>query len=655
MHCRSFTILLFVALAPVAASAQSAAEPSVLDSLLNTPISAAAKYQQTIREVAGAVTIVTADDIRRYGYRTVAEMLEASRGFYLSNDRSTTSLGVRGFSRATDYNNRVIVLIDGQLANDGTRGAVALGYGLPVDVMTIERVEIVRGPGSALYGTGAMFAVINVVTKSGDAIRGLEVAGRGGRFGRLGGSALYGMRFGQNTEVTLSGSWDESDGRDLYYPEYDAPETNGGTAVGLDWERWRGASATIRRNAWTLSARRGSRDKGLPTGGYTTAFNDGQTLTREDQTWVQLGYQTRLDAARQLQARAYFQRNTYAADYAITSQFVWTDQGTHEVLGTEAMLLWDLGSADRLTVGTELRYNTRADWYAPRVGPVAMDAGRPYQVASAYAQNEYQFTTSLSALVGARFDYYSTTGGAFAPRGALIFSPTSGTTLKFLYGRAFRAPTLSESDTIESISVPSPDLHAETSETMELIWQQRVGRGLLATVSGFRWQVDDLIQLTGFTPGSPSLVANEGQASATGVELGLDARLGESLSGYANYTLQNAKDEDGVRLTNSPTHLAKAGLGIGLGMARPALELRYESGRSTLMGTRTEGYLLANVNLVVAPPAGSRLGLLDNTELSIRVTNLFGTTYATPGGVHLRQAAIQQDGRNLLAELRFRF
>jgi iron complex outermembrane receptor protein len=370
---------------------------------------------------------------------------------------------------------------------------------------------------------------------------------------------------------------------------------------------------------------------------------------------VQLGYQARLDAARHLQARAYYQRNTYAADYAITSQFVWTDQGTHEVLGTEAMLLWDLGSADRLTLGTELRYNTRADWYAPRSGPVAMDAGRPYQVASVYAQNEYQVTTSLSALVGARFDYYSTTGSAFAPRGALIYSPSSGTTLKFLYGRAFRAPTLSESDTIESISVPSPDLHAETSETMELIWQQRVGRGLLATVSGFHWQVDDLIQLTGFNPGTPSLVVNEGRANATGIELGLDARLGETLSGYANYTLQNAKDEDGDRLTNSPSHLAKAGIGVVFGMARPALELRYESGRTTLMGTRTEDYLLANVNLVVAPPTGSRLGLLDNTELSFRITNAFGTTYATPGGVHLRQAAIQQDGRNLLAELRFRF
>jgi outer membrane receptor protein involved in Fe transport len=73
------------------------------------------------------------------------------------------------------------------------------------------------------------------------------------------------------------------------------------------------------------------------------------------------------------------------------------------------------------------------------------------------------------------------------------------------------------------------------------------------------------------------------------------------------------------------------------------------------MGTRTDDYILANLHLVVAPPSGSRLGLLDNAELSIRVTNVFGTTYATPGGVHLRQAAIQQDGRNLLAELRYRF
>jgi iron complex outermembrane receptor protein len=284
-----------------------------------------------------------------------------------------------------------------------------------------------------------------------------------------------------------------------------------------------------------------------------------------------------------------------------------------------------------------------------------MDAGRDYQVASVYAQNEYQVSSTLSALAGARFDYYTTTGSAFTPRGGLVFSPSGRTTLKFLYGRAFRAPTLSEADTIESISVPSPDLHAETSETLELIWQQRIGRGLLATVSGFHWAVDDLIQLTGFSPGTPSLVANEGRASADGIELGLDARFGDATAGYLNYTLQNAKDEAGVRLTNSPTHLAKAGVGLGLGMIRPAAELRYESGRTTIMGTRTDDYILANLHLVVSPPSGSRLGLLDNAELSIRVTNVFGTTYATPGGVHLRQAAIQQDGRNLLAEIRYRF
>ena len=136
-----------------------------LDSLLSTKISTAAKYQQTISEAASSVTIITAEDIHRHGYRTLPEALAATRGFYLSYDRNYSFLGARGFSRPSDYNNRILLLVDGNAINESVFGGAPVGTDLGVPMESLERIEIVRGPGSALYGTGAIFAVVNLVTQ----------------------------------------------------------------------------------------------------------------------------------------------------------------------------------------------------------------------------------------------------------------------------------------------------------------------------------------------------------------------------------------------------------------------------------------------------------------------------------------------------------
>jgi len=137
-----------------------------LDSLLNTRISAASKYAQTSAEAPASVTIITSDDIRNHGYRDLQEVLETVRGFYVSNDRNYPYLGVRGFSRPTDYNNRVLLLIDGNTMNEQVWGGTPIGSDLPINLDAVERIEVVRGPGSVLYGTSAMFGIINIVTKS---------------------------------------------------------------------------------------------------------------------------------------------------------------------------------------------------------------------------------------------------------------------------------------------------------------------------------------------------------------------------------------------------------------------------------------------------------------------------------------------------------
>jgi len=135
-----------------------------LDSLLNIQISTAAKYEQTSREAASSVTIITADDIQCYDYQTLDEALRSVRGFYTRYDRNYMYLGVRGFSRPADYGSRVLLLINGHTVNENFYSSAFIGTDFCFDMNMIERIEIVRGPGSALYGNAAMFSVINIIT-----------------------------------------------------------------------------------------------------------------------------------------------------------------------------------------------------------------------------------------------------------------------------------------------------------------------------------------------------------------------------------------------------------------------------------------------------------------------------------------------------------
>ena len=214
VHWRTFWCALPLVVAARALEAQQLS----LDSLLAQPVQSAAKYTQTMTEAAAAVTIITADDIRRYGYRTLEDILRRVPDLYTSYDRNYTYLGVRGFSRPTDYNDRVLLLVNGHTTNEAVNGSAGLGTEQVLDPDAIERVEVVQGPGSALYGTGAMFASINIVTKDGTALDGVRVAAGGGSLGTVQGAAAAGGVLGRDLNVGLAGQWTYTAGADQPLP-----------------------------------------------------------------------------------------------------------------------------------------------------------------------------------------------------------------------------------------------------------------------------------------------------------------------------------------------------------------------------------------------------------------------------------------------------
>ena len=126
---------------------------------------AASMFTQKVTDAPSAVSIVTKDEIRRFGYRTLGDIVQGVRGFDVTYDRSYTTLGVRGFNRLGDFGGRTLLLIDGHRMNDPIFDTAAGGNDFLLDVDLIERVEFIRGPGSAIYGNNAFFGVINVITR----------------------------------------------------------------------------------------------------------------------------------------------------------------------------------------------------------------------------------------------------------------------------------------------------------------------------------------------------------------------------------------------------------------------------------------------------------------------------------------------------------
>ena len=154
-----------------------------LEQLMQMQVTTASRYAQTALEAPAAVSVVTAEDIRLFGYRSLAEVLASMRGLYVSYDRAYHYLGTRGFATPGDYNTRVLLLVNGVRLNDNLYDQANIGTDFPIDLDLIERVEFVSGPGSAVYGANAFFGVVNVITRDGHQLPGPQVAVEAGSQG----------------------------------------------------------------------------------------------------------------------------------------------------------------------------------------------------------------------------------------------------------------------------------------------------------------------------------------------------------------------------------------------------------------------------------------------------------------------------------------
>ena len=241
-------------------------------------VSGASKYEQRTTEAPSYISIVTSDEIKRYGYRTLAEIVGSVAGFYSNYDRTYNYVGMRGISVPGDYNTRVLVLLNGHRINENIYDSAGFGNDGIVDVDLIERVEVIRGPGSSLYGSNAFLSVINIITKRGRNYKGPEVSGAAGSYETYKGRGTYGDRYSNGVELLLSGTYYSSQGKDsIYFSQFDSPDTNNGKAERADGAQNHNLFTSVQYGDVTLEGAYNRSRKQLPTAPYDTVFNDNRT------------------------------------------------------------------------------------------------------------------------------------------------------------------------------------------------------------------------------------------------------------------------------------------------------------------------------------------------------------------------------------------
>lgn len=652
---RLLALALLVGAAAQAAARENAADLASLslEQLLDLEVVTASRFDQKIDHAPSAVQVISADDIRAHGWRTLGEAVESLPGLYLSDTGLYTYLGARGQLRAGDYDTRFLLLIDGHRINDPVYSQAPVGAEFPLDMALIERIEYVPGPGSAVYGSNAFFGVINVLTKSPGKPGGGELALASGNFGMQEGRAVLSTRSALG-ETLLSVSRSHTEGRNLYFPEF-AQTPSAGHVRGRDDERVR--RLFLRHVAGDLSMLllADDRRKEDPIAPYGQTF--GMPGAGIQDRWIELGaqYSRRLSEATRWQAQLDVIDYRYIGDYVYGEEDILVNRdvstGLSVVLGSR--IVTTAFDGHTMAAGFEAQLDRSVEQLNFDLEPYAsfLRSKRDISSLGFFVNDEIALAGDWLLNGGLRMDRSDTGTVRLSPRLALISARPGGTTFKAIVGKAYRSPNAYERfyhiDTGNGDQFANPDLSAESIRTAELFFGRNLGQHSRAELSLYNYRLRDLITLVG--DGEEVLtLENAASASSRGAEIAFLHHWERGAVLRASYAYNRVRDSLGNIPLNAPRGIARLSATVPLGYGvTAAASAQHLSRRATKLGS-VDHYTVVNANLLWDPGTAP-------FSLSAGVRNLLDERYTDPAGPEFTQDAIPRKGREYRVELTWRF
>ncbi len=639
-----------------------------LEELLQVEVVSASKFRQRISQAPSAARVITAEDIRLNGWRTLSEALASLPGLYVLNDRTYDFLGARGLLIPGDYNTRFLLLVDGEPINDNVYEQALVGDEFPLDLALIERIEYVPGPGSSVYGANAMFGVINVLTRTAAALGPGQVAGRLDSEDRRAGRATLTRPLGDAGALTLSATLGRQSGNDLHYPDAaalglptrDGTPTPDGIAHGLDRTRNEQVYARLSQGDFSVSLIASRRERRPSSALYGGLFDDDGFRAKDTATLLAARYATRIAGDVEFSGRLSYAQMTYQGRYPYWdgARLINVEDGTGRRWAGEARLLFSRWAGHTVVAGLEFREDVAVHQQGGDLGAAPdFDVNTPDRRWGAYLQDEWVFAPDWRLNAGLRLDHSELHGNRTSPRLGLIWQARPDATLKLLAGRAYRAPNAYESafglatGDGSGVYLANPALRPETIETLEAVAEWRPAPGTELVASLFEYRLDDLI--------AQEVVAGDWQYQnldnirARGLEAALRRHFQAGYRLDASLALQAVELADGSRLRNSPRWIGKlALLGPVLGEAlKGALELNAVGPRMHDWGGERHRFPLAPIaNLALTADR-----LAPGLELQLRVNNLLDRSYFEPGSDDAPVPRIPGYGRVFALTVRYAF
>jgi outer membrane receptor protein involved in Fe transport len=650
-----------------------------VEDLINTKVTIATKSNQPLNETPSIVSVITAQDIKNSGARELTDLLQTIPGFeLLKKFDGEYGIGIRGVKdpRCTS---KLLIMIDGIPYNQILYGySVYNGYEINMDA--IERVEIIRGPGSALYGRNAFSGVINIITKTAKTGKRFMAKGSLGNFNTKSFSGYYGFK---NDKINASISVNKlyTDGTDAKYDD-----GYGGKSL------------------WSINHINSSINTSIGIGKFTFtgsyySFNDGGYVDvfemNEKRGYYSLSYENQIAPRISYSARLYghylnhiehYQQLKSGVDTTYPLGIYYQPQGKEYTYCLEVDLKYKLFSNNDLLIGLQpefygvkdvLIYSNFNFENGTAISGIGKDNlqlyepgwfsnnGHDYNNTAIFFQDIWYPFKNLSFTLGGRYDFDSEIGSVFNPRAGLYWEPFKRISFKLLYGQAYRAPSPTEQYGTLGFVIGNEKLKPERIKTFEFAFTYRLEK-MTNSVSIFRNQLTDMIYAASKTALDPTNVyKNVGKNASTGIEYETKLILGMGFSSYINYSYtvsKNTDNIDGVDTVYNEPDVAPHKINLGLNYSflkhfNLNLNMFYRSKMGKLLAPDTDGNLIEVQddigNFAVLNSTFLANNVLKNFDISISVYNFLNTEYYSQENQYLNEPP--QPGRQIILSAIYKF
>ena len=541
-----------------------------LEELMQVEVTISTNTRQPRHKAPSVVSVISATDIEKAGAANLVEILETVPGIHIFYNTFAFRplISFRGAKA-----NQTLLMVNGSPMKDLYWGFGNYWKGLPVSM--IDRVEIIRGPGSAVYGADAAAGVINVITKTAAGIHHNEVGVRAGSYNSQTAWAQYGGDW-NGFDINFTADIFQTDGHSPLI-ESDAIKSQSASnspseaTYGWSSQDWR---FSMGKDNWDLLfdySRHNDLEVGL-TGGGT--LEQTTTAAEDSRLGVELRYSNKglsedltLDSVLRYDHLDYDSGEGFMEQppgYQDSSGNTYTAGLINKMAAAERRINWELSSLysglehhelhfglgitwqDLYEVEQQVNFGTGPDGnILPVDGPLVTLSDTSYAFAPEKArtnlylflQDVWQMADAINLTLGARLDRYSDFGTAFNPRIALVWENSPTLTTKLIYGEAYRAPSYQELFADTSFSVHNEGLDPENSSTLELSLAYLIRPNLHLELNLFQLHLEDMIGRD-----SNMQYQNIGEHTINGVELEARWQLSDRIRLAGNYSQRDSGD-----------------------------------------------------------------------------------------------------------------